>query len=110
MFDDMLYQAGRSGINKMKGLAVRYARIPGAYCFVKVDRCNGCGTCVRKGFCRVNALSVRERRAAVNEHRCRGCGRCTHLCPRGALAMEIRPPALIKDALKHIDDTISRKM
>ena len=108
MLDDVINSVSRTGINAVKGLAVKYARVPGAYCFVKVDRCVGCGACVRKGYCRFNAISVQERMARVDERRCRGCSRCTHLCPRGALAMEIRPPLLVKDALKRIDETVGR--
>jgi heterodisulfide reductase subunit A-like polyferredoxin len=89
-----------------KRLAVRYARVPGIHIMVRRDRCIGCGACVKKGFCRFGAISITERTVSIDERRCRGCSRCTHLCPRDALAIEVRPPAMVRSALKHIDNKI----
>jgi heterodisulfide reductase subunit A-like polyferredoxin len=95
------------GIPKIaKRLAVRYARVPGVHIMVRRDRCIGCGACVKKGFCRFGAITVADRMANIDERRCRGCSRCTHLCPRDALAIEVRPPAMVRNALKHIDNKI----
>ncbi len=91
-----------------KGLAVRYAKVPGVHIIVRRDRCTGCGACVKKGFCRFRAISVMERVATIDERRCRGCARCTHLCPRDALAIEVRPHPIVRSALNRIDNRITR--
>jgi heterodisulfide reductase subunit A-like polyferredoxin len=97
------------GIPKIaKNLAVRYARVPGVHIIVRKDRCKGCGACVKNQFCRFGAISITERDVSINEHRCRGCARCTHLCPRDALAIEVRPHPLVRSALQHIDHRITR--
>ncbi|MEI6796005.1 MAG: 4Fe-4S dicluster domain-containing protein [Methanomassiliicoccales archaeon] len=88
--------------------AVRYARVPGVFMFVRWDRCRGCGICVKDGFCRFGAISIVDRKATVDERRCRGCARCTHLCPREALAIEVRPPKMVRGALEHLDRKVSK--
>lgn len=89
-----------------KELAIKYARVPGVYALVRHERCTGCGVCVKKRFCRFNAIYVEDRKARIDERRCRGCGRCTHLCPRNALAVEVRPPAVVQQTLRRIDKEI----
>jgi heterodisulfide reductase subunit A-like polyferredoxin len=108
MISDPIAFIGRSAANMSKELALRYAKVPGVHILVRPDRCTGCTTCVRKGFCRMNAISVIERRAIIDERLCRGCGRCTHLCPRNALAIEVRPPQLVRSTLKKLDESIGK--
>jgi heterodisulfide reductase subunit A-like polyferredoxin len=108
MVFDPIASIGRSAANLSKELALKYARVPGVHILVRGDRCTGCSNCVRKQFCRMNAISVKERRASIDENLCRGCGRCTHLCPRNALAIEVRPPAMVRSTLKKLDDEISK--
>jgi heterodisulfide reductase subunit A-like polyferredoxin len=91
-----------------KDLAIKYARVPGVHIMVRADRCKGCGSCVKKGFCRFGAISMVERMASIDERRCRGCARCTHLCPKDALAIEVRPHPIVRSALRHIDHRIER--
>ncbi|MBR1671677.1 MAG: indolepyruvate ferredoxin oxidoreductase subunit alpha [Fretibacterium sp.] len=50
---------------------------------VGVDRCVGCGSCMRIGC---PALSIREGTARVDATLCVGCGVCAQLCPAGAFA------------------------
>lgn len=90
--------------------AVRFARVPGVRAAVHHDRCVGCAACVRQGFCRFGSISVSERKARVDEQRCRGCGRCTHLCPKNAFALEIRPPELVTKALRRIDHEVTSRL
>jgi heterodisulfide reductase subunit A-like polyferredoxin len=91
-----------------KNLAVKYARVPGVHIIVMRDRCVGCGACVKKGFCRFGAISVTDRTVSIDERRCRGCSRCTHLCPRDAFAIEVRPHPMVRSALRHIDNRITK--
>ena len=87
--------------------AVRYARVPGVFILVRQDRCKGCGLCVKNSFCRFGAISVVDRKATIDERRCRGCSRCTHLCPKQALAIEVRPPRAVQGVLEHIDRKVT---
>ena len=100
----------RSVYYNTKELAVRYAKVPGVRIFVKTDRCTGCSKCVKEGFCRFGAISIVDKRASINARRCRGCMRCTHLCPRSALAIELRPPALVQETLRQVDNEIDRRL
>src|SRR5690242_2374367 len=106
MENDPITLIGRSAVNLSKGLALKYARVPGVHILVRPDRCTGCGSCVRKRYCRMNAISVLDRHAVIDENLCRGCGRCTHLCPRNALAIEVRPPAVVRSTLKKLDEEL----
>lgn len=102
-------QYSHQGISKIaKSLTFRYARVPGVHILVRRDRCKGCGACVNQAFCRFGAISVKDHLVTIDENRCRGCSRCTHLCPRDALAIEVRPPPIVKSTLKHIDNRIER--
>ncbi|OPY31922.1 MAG: CoB--CoM heterodisulfide reductase iron-sulfur subunit A [Methanomassiliicoccales archaeon PtaU1.Bin124] len=100
----------RSIYRDTKELAVRYARVPGIHIMVVQDRCIGCGKCVREGFCRFGSISIVEKKAVVNARRCRGCMRCTHLCPKGAFIIELRPPQAVNDTLRAIDNQIDRRL
>jgi len=86
---------------------VRFARVPMVRAAVRHERCVGCAACVRKAFCRFGSISVAERKAHVDERRCRGCGRCTHLCPKNAFALEIRPPEAVTNTLRRIDNELT---
>ncbi|HSV42886.1 MAG TPA: 4Fe-4S dicluster domain-containing protein [Methanomassiliicoccales archaeon] len=91
-----------------KELAVRYARFPGIHIITRTDRCIGCGRCVKERYCRFDAISIVERKAIVNDRRCRGCMRCSHLCPRSAFVIELRPPSLVQDTLRLVDNEMTR--
>ncbi|WP_027717970.1 indolepyruvate ferredoxin oxidoreductase subunit alpha [Desulfovirgula thermocuniculi] len=49
---------------------------------VEEERCKGCRTCLKAGC---PALSVREKKAVVDDVLCSGCGLCVQICPQGAL-------------------------
>jgi dihydroorotate dehydrogenase/Pyruvate/2-oxoacid:ferredoxin oxidoreductase delta subunit len=52
---------------------------------VDVDRCTGCGRCLKPGHC--DAVTLVDGRARVDASACLGCGICVSLCPAGALSM-----------------------
>ncbi len=93
-----------------KNVALKVARVPGVHILVRDELCTGCTTCVRKRFCLINAISVVDRKAKINDRLCRGCGRCTHLCPKKALVMELRPPAFVDSAVKQMDPIVQKFM
>ncbi len=109
ILDDMKYIAKDLASVPLE-LADRFARVPGIRAMVRHERCNGCTACVRKGFCRFGAIEMNDKKANVDVERCRGCGRCTHLCKRDAFTLEVRPPRVVTDTLRRIDDRITGLM
>jgi MinD superfamily P-loop ATPase len=108
-YENPVSAIGRLAFRRTRDLAVKHARVPGLHALVRQERCTGCGACVRKGFCRFGAISVGEdKKAVVDERNCRGCTRCTHLCPKNAFAMEVRPPAIVRETLKTLDRELGR--
>ncbi|MCE5296474.1 MAG: 4Fe-4S binding protein [Euryarchaeota archaeon] len=110
MSEDPIDALALSIFNDAERLAKRYARMPGVHIFVRNDRCIGCRKCVKEGFCRFGAISVVERKAVVDDRRCKGCMRCTHLCPKNAFMIEMRPPRAVQTALREIDKEVSRHL
>ena len=64
---------------------------------VAIDResCSGCGDCLER--CPMEALSLADEVAMVNDDTCIGCGNCVSVCPTESLSMVRR------------SDTIPRK-
>ncbi|MDY6914925.1 MAG: 4Fe-4S binding protein [Candidatus Cloacimonadota bacterium] len=52
---------------------------------VKINKetCIGCSACV--GTCPVEALSMQDEKAVVDEEKCIDCGACIDACPVGAI-------------------------
>lgn len=48
--------------------------------------CTGCEACV--DICPVEAVSIIDGKAAVDEKECMGCGVCADECPSGAISLE----------------------
>lgn len=51
--------------------------------YVKEKRCVGCGQCTH--ICAHSAITVSDRKAAIDHSKCVGCGRCIAICPRDAI-------------------------
>jgi MinD superfamily P-loop ATPase len=54
---------------------------------INLDKCNGCGLCVKN--CQFHALSLKNKKAKLNNFLCEGCGVCKIVCPQNAIKMEI---------------------
>lgn len=54
----------------------------------KMNNCNGCGVCVKK--CPVDAITLIEKKAVVDEKICIGCGVCKRFCKFDAITMKKR--------------------
>ncbi|MHA1269278.1 MAG: 4Fe-4S binding protein [Candidatus Helarchaeota archaeon] len=54
------------------------------------DECIGCETCIEK--CPMEAISINNSLAVIDESRCIGCGVCSHLCPQSAIDIERTGP------------------
>ncbi len=55
--------------------------------FARLDAetCKGCGACIKR--CQMEALSVKDDKAALDADRCIGCGLCVTTCPTSSLSL-----------------------
>jgi dihydroorotate dehydrogenase subfamily 1 len=53
---------------------------------VDLERCSGCGLCVKPGHC--FAITLSDGKAVVDPAMCYGCGICVALCPHKALSFK----------------------
>jgi electron transport complex protein RnfB len=51
--------------------------------------CSGCGTCVER--CQMEAITLPDGTAELNQERCIGCGLCVSTCSTGALTLVRKP-------------------
>ena len=56
------------------------------YAVVDTERCNGCGICTRPGHC--NAVTLQNKKSAIDPHLCLGCSICVALCKQKAITMK----------------------
>jgi dihydroorotate dehydrogenase subfamily 1 len=54
---------------------------------VHLERCSGCGFCVKPGHC--FAVTLVDRKAVVDPEKCYGCGICIAVCPTNALSFPV---------------------
>lgn len=50
------------------------------------EPCLGCGLCLKK--CPVDAISIKNKKALVNQDVCIGCGVCANFCPKHSISMQ----------------------
>ncbi|MFH1458090.1 MAG: DUF362 domain-containing protein [Candidatus Omnitrophota bacterium] len=53
---------------------------------VYVRKCTGCGECVKA--CPVNAISLKNKKAAIDGSKCIGCATCISVCPFSAIDVQ----------------------
>ena len=88
--EEFRQEQGYGSFDEIRGRAVSNLRpaaeletVPGAP-LVDLDRCNGCGLCVKPGHC--FAVTLFDGKSVVDPVKCYGCGICVALCPTHALA------------------------
>lgn len=52
---------------------------------IAVDKCIGCGQCLK--WCSAHVLSLRDRRIIIDKGRCVGCGECILSCPQNVFSI-----------------------
>ncbi len=65
----------------------------GAEIIYNTELCIGCGNCA-DGICFVNAITIHDKKAVIDNKMCRVCGRCTEICSNGALTVYISSDAV----------------
>ena len=50
---------------------------------INIDLCTGCGLCV--DVCPVNAISIVNGKAIIDESHCNSCRACVSVCPKSAI-------------------------
>lgn len=53
---------------------------------VKVKRCIGCGDCAER--CAHSAITLADKKAAIDPDNCVGCGECILICPQAAIQIQ----------------------
>jgi NAD-dependent dihydropyrimidine dehydrogenase PreA subunit len=62
---------------------------------VDLEKCTGCGFCVRD--CPVEAVTIKKKKAVINDHRCTNCGVCIRVCEQDAVIPEtVKPETAIE--------------
>jgi ferredoxin len=79
--------------------------MPGVSVRVDEKQCNGCGACVKKGICYLNAIQLKDDKAIIGEM-CRGCGRCVEFCPRQAIDLVIEESDFLSASIKRIESLV----
>ena len=66
-------------------LLIKRIRHENGLCKVNTDKCIGCRRCLSVGC---PAVSVTDRKAAIDPLQCVGCTVCAQVCPMGAIEKE----------------------
>ncbi len=86
-------QQARDALVKLEGVNV----------VVDVEKCNGCGLCVKS--CIFEEMELVSEKAVVKKD-CRGCGRCMTACKRNAITVTIDNPNFIDDCIARISEKV----
>jgi ferredoxin len=81
-------------------------RMPGVSVIIDTNKCRGCAACVKKKVCYVQAISIREGKARIDDGLCKGCGRCVQFCPEKAIELEIGDSEFMRRTIERIDPLV----
>ncbi len=83
-------QMGYKQLEDFRGIALKYITTPYELEYidiigtVDVEKCNGCGRCLRIGDCEAITPSE-DGKITIDPKECRGCAACKFICPREAI-------------------------
>jgi heterodisulfide reductase subunit A-like polyferredoxin len=86
-------------------IASSVTRMPGVTVTV-TDTCTTCRRCVQDQVCFVQAITIIEGRAVIDQKRCKGCGRCVEHCPSRAIALDIAEPDYLDRSIELIEPLV----
>jgi len=78
-------------------------RMPGVSVSVDRDRCRGCEACIKKRLCYVQAISIKDGKARIDDGLCKGCGRCVQFCPEKAFELRIIDSDFMRSTIERIN-------
>jgi len=81
-FGGAIKNIGMGGVSRAAKYEIHEAVVPN----LKLNKCTGCGICVK--WCPAGAIELVGKKAKVDNNRCIGCGQCILYCNFGALYME----------------------
>ncbi|NHK31582.1 MAG: 4Fe-4S ferredoxin [Asgard group archaeon] len=82
----------------------KITKLPGIKIIVN-ENCTGCKTCL-ENICFVNAISISENNAIINQDLCRGCGRCIEICPNDSIEIKILDENFILNSQNRVEKII----
>jgi len=85
-------------------IGAKINRLPGLTVTV-TEKCVGCGKCT-KDVCFVNAITIKDNQAEIDQRLCLGCGRCVSACPTGAIEIAIEDPAYISRSIERLEHAV----
>ncbi|MBC2717024.1 MAG: 4Fe-4S binding protein [Desulfobacteraceae bacterium] len=85
-------------------ISAKINRLPGLTVTV-TDQCIGCGMCT-EDICFVNAITLENEQAVIDQDSCRGCGRCVSICPNEAIEITVEDPAYIRRSIKRLENVV----
>jgi ferredoxin len=81
-------------------------RMPGVSIVVDIKKCRGCEACVKKNVCYVQAISIQDGRASIDDALCKGCGRCVQFCPEKAFELRIDDSDFMRRTIERIEPLV----
>ncbi len=85
-------------------ISAKINRLPGLTVTV-TDQCIGCGKCTKE-VCFVNAITLEEKQAIINQNMCRGCGRCVDVCPNQAIQITLEDNEYISRSIQRLKNAV----
>jgi ferredoxin len=85
-----------------KRISDTVTKMPGLRIEIDEDLCKGCGACIKKHVCFVDAIYVEDNSAGIRQDLCKGCARCVEFCPNSAIKLIIEDCNFIEASIKRI--------
>ncbi|MDH7509158.1 MAG: 4Fe-4S binding protein [Methanomassiliicoccales archaeon] len=77
-------------------------KMPGLRIEIDKNLCRGCGACIKKNVCFVDAIHIENDSARIRQDLCKGCARCVEFCPNGAIKLIIEDSSFVEASIRRI--------